>query len=337
MKISLSLPKIQPRPPCPPRVYQKLYRYLDSALLAGSPRRSSRTNNNFTKNKDAITAPSSSTPSKSRTPAQQSNASAGKLKRPLLRCAAVPAENGNKEDLVPQWVMPAIRVLCGKLGAPAAPPHVYAGVSSILTLPAPSKRIDECSSDGGEQVNIAAGQAKNQPTRTMKKIPALIVAVSLIVYTCLSGKSTPPAEYARQKTIGLAALRGVVPPALLATRGSAQSEHNDSNDGCNTPADVDGWLREIRDGGWTQLDWFKNVGQGTGLKVGEGGEDEEDPHGDENHEHEENSWTLRKGLEDDGEEQEYLQPGLGTMVRFILSVSQWGITYLFYIRSLLVC
>lgn len=36
------------------------------------------------------------------------------------------------------------------------------------------------------------------------------------------------------------------------------------------PADVDAWLREIRDRGWTQCDWFANVTEGAGVGVGVG-------------------------------------------------------------------
>lgn len=212
---------------------------------------------------------------------------------------------------MPKWVMPAIRVLCEELGAPAAPPHIYAGVSSILTLQAPVQKVDNPAKNEKEQRQSKVRQAKG-PIQGDTKIPALIVAVSLLVYTCLSGKSTPPAEYARRKLLSLNALRGHVPQAAVAPAGAGQETQNklDDRNNVSEPADVDAWFREIRDRGWTQLDWFKNVGQGAGLGV-----DEKGPATDnEAEEEEEDSWTVRKGFGDNAEEKEYLQAGLGTMV-----------------------
>lgn len=339
LKVSLALPKIQPRPPCPPRTYQKLYRYLDGALSTASPRRSTRFHDDSRNKKDdAPSTPSRSAGLKPGTPTQQKNSeekSLGKLKRPSVRRAAAVSAAGNRnekqgkeEDLVPQWVMPAIRVLCKKLGASAAPPHIYTGVSSILTLAAPISRTYRTAEGGDHEGKSSSQQQARALGKSSAKIPALIVAVGLIVFTCLSGKSTPPAEYARQKILGLDSLKGYFSQSVPAPGGAGREELLKTvgdGDGLSfdNPADVDEWLREIRDRGWTRLDWFKNVGQGTGLTVGDGGEDEngdqdkdeEGAHsvGDEENE-EEDSWTVRRGFEEGVEEGEYLQAGLGTMV-----------------------
>lgn len=333
LKVSLALPKIQARPPCPPRVYQKLYRYLDGALSTASPRQSTRSyDDSRNKKDDAPSTPSRSAGLKPETLARQTNSekkSVGKLKRPAFRRAAAAAAAGNRnekqgkeEDLVPQWVMPAIRVLCKKLGASAAPPHIYAGVSSILTLAAPISRTYHTAESGDEEGSSSLRQQASALGKNSTKIPALIVAVGLIVCTCLLGKGTPPAEYARQKILGLDSLKGCVPLAVAATGGAEREEllkTDGDGDNFDNPADVDEWLREIRDRGWTRLDWFKNVGLGTGLTVGDGGGDDDENEagahgaGDEENE-EEDSWTVRRGFEEGVEEKEYLQAGLGTMV-----------------------
>ena len=219
--------------------------------------------------------------------------------------------------------MPAIRVLCEKFGASAAPPHIYAGVSSILTLgiPVQVQGIDGSTDNTMGEGHSQRRKAKNC-TKSFSKIPALIVAVGLIVCACLSGKSTSPDEYAQRKTLGLDSLRGRFPPAD-AVPGRAEQEEDltvDDSDTYNS-AHVDAWLREIRDRRLTESDWFKNVGQGTGLSVGNGGEDED---GEEGHhegnegEVDEDSWTAMRQLEDGVEEKGYLQAGLGTMVGAIL-------------------
>lgn len=200
--------------------------------------------------------------------------------------------------------MPAIRVLCDKLGASAAPPHIYAGVSSILSLAVK-----------------AAPLPVHTPRISVTRIPALIVAIGLIVYACLSGKETPPEKYARQKAQGLDSLGDCVPSARITKSRVKEDEPMDVDTGdsekFDSPADVDHWLREIRDRAWMQLDWFKNVRQGSGLNMDDKGDDVEDqePHDDKDGEVAENeSWNVRRGLENGVEDKGYLQPGLGTMV-----------------------
>lgn len=221
--------------------------------------------------------------------------------------------------------MPAIRLLCEKFGAPAAPPHIYAGVSSILTLAETGQfqgTDGSAKSEKGEEPPLRR-RAKN-PRKRSTKITALIVAVGLLVCACLSGKTTSPAEYARQKILGLDSLRGRFPPAdAVAVRTRQEEEMKDDDNSFDNPAHVDAWLREIRDQRLTEMDWFKNVGQGTGLNVTNGGEDED---GEEGHqkgneeEADEGLWTARRRLEDGEEGKEYLQAGLGTMVGAIILV-----------------
>lgn len=277
-----------------------------------------------------------STVSNSETPAanrskSNSNTSVGKLKRPSYRRTTVgnrkeESEADAKDDLVPQWVMPAIRVLCEKLGASAAPPHIYAGVSSILTL-VPSFQFQgaDSTADGTKGEELFLRRRTKSSTKSYTKIPALIVAVGLIVCACLSGKSTSPEEYAQRKILGLDSLRGRFPPAdAVAVRKGQERGMKDDDDDIYNPAHVDNWLRVIRDRRLTESDWFKNVGQGTGLNVDNGGEDEdmenEHRNGDEG-EADQDMWTAMRRLEDGIEEKEYLQAGLGTMVGAILFLS----------------
>jgi hypothetical protein len=76
-------------------------------------------------------------------------------------------------DIAP-WIHPTIRGLCKELGAPAAAPHILAGVTTILTLPSPP------SSNDGE----------NQKEKKKDKIPALIAAVYFRVRVRLSGRNS---------------------------------------------------------------------------------------------------------------------------------------------------
>ncbi|KAI9732125.1 MAG: hypothetical protein M1834_004221 [Cirrosporium novae-zelandiae] len=109
LKRSLNLSKIVSKPPCKPRIYNQLYKYLDSTL-AVKPR-SAR-----------LSAPS--TPVK-QTPKRGPLQAASKTFTPSGRKKA-----DRKHTEAPDWVMPMVRRVCGKHGE--AFPHIWVGISEIL-------------------------------------------------------------------------------------------------------------------------------------------------------------------------------------------------------------
>jgi len=183
--------------------------------------------------------------------------------------------------------MPLIRHICKALGAPAAPHHVFAGVSSILILPSPNQdsRIER---DPVEQVNVAA----------------LVIAVYVLVYTRLSGVSMTPENFIRQRTTAIQAIRG----------SGIQEAIDEASTGSDVAARVNSWMREVSSNGWTDLDWFANVPEGCGLSLDTGLAGADEVSGDER-EHLRPSSSIVELLEvDDDEDQNILRPGLGTMV-----------------------
>jgi len=218
--------------------------------------------------------------------------------------------------------MPAVRRLCAALKAPAAPPHVLAGVCSILTLPLPLP----VSGLGGQGVSYSTGTGTgtgmgtgtaDEGPRKRDKIAALIIAVFLFVATRLVGRETSGGEYSRRKEIGIQALRGV------GGGGGGGGEDGEEIEG----RDVDGWVREIGARGWQTLDWFANVREGSGLGFGrageegeeEGGEGSVDEGGGESGAVGETVTPVRrrfKGLETRNVNVGTLQAGLGTMVSY---------------------
>ena len=283
LKLSLGLPKIQPRPPCPPRIYQKLYKYLDSALSAGA-RRSGRP----PKQTEAPTSspvkprtPAKSTPFKARTP--KSRSSHGRQ--------AFASE-------VPKWVMPLIRHLCRALGAPAAPVHVFAGVSSILTLPAPT------------QVNHESEKALLKPLN----VSALVIVVYLLVSTRLSGAPMPPEEFVRLRTLAIETLRG---------SGVGEAVEQVSEESA-VVGHITSWMREVSSNGWAELDWFANVPEGGGVSLDGGSENVDDSAGDGDYEWRHTSSIFKYLDVDEAEDENVLRPGLGTMVgvRTVLFISK---------------
>ncbi|MCJ1275864.1 hypothetical protein MMC21_003668 [Puttea exsequens] len=220
LKQSLALPRIEPRPPCPPRVYQKLYRYLSSALPAGT-----RRNNKPARANDPFSAPASS-PAKPRIPGQVIPLRSGSMrKKTSLRPNA-------RSDSVPDWIMPSIRQMCKKVEAPAAPHHIFAGVSSILSL-------RELERNGGAEAASSG-----------VKTAALIVAIYILVATRLIGVETKPAEYRQRRRLALEALTEAIP-------GEMEQAFDDS--------DVNKAMRKIDSQRWAEMDWFSNVPEGSGL------------------------------------------------------------------------
>lgn len=277
LKLSLGLPKIEPRPPCPPRIYQKLYKYLDSVLTAGT-RRSGRP----ARAAVAGSTPTSS-PAKTRTPARSTPLKPTTPRKKAKSQATLASD-------VPKWVMPTIRHLCRALGAPAAPHHVFAGVSSILTLPAP--RVDlENASEEPQSVNISA----------------LIIVVYLLVVTRLTGNEMPAREFTRLRGLAIASLRD-----SRITETVEEVADSDHVIRC-----VGSWMKDIGVKGWTELDWFANVGEGSGLGIVEALSDNDEEDDSENEEaghRGTNSIVERVDLDLDDEDPSILRPGLGTMV-----------------------
>ncbi|CAF9917644.1 hypothetical protein IMSHALPRED_003709 [Imshaugia aleurites] len=263
LKQSLSLPKIEPRPPCPPRVYQKLYRYLDSALPAGTRRTARPSRHNVS------TTPHSS-PAKPRIPAKATPL------RPDTRQKKAPQRLSTSGTEAPAWIMPVIRHLCNKMGSPAAPHHIFAGVSSILA---------------------------SQEQRSAVQIPALIVAVYILVTTRLAGTETAPEQYQNRKTLALEIVKDAV------GKDFAQVEVGN--------ADIDNCMREFKDRKWTQMDWFGNIAPGAGVGLDGESEDDADDASDHDEADEGGLLPMTRGSVDrrDSLDQGYLQVGLGTMMR----------------------
>ncbi|KAL9098228.1 MAG: hypothetical protein Q9163_006078 [Psora crenata] len=264
LKQTLSLPKIEPRPPCPPRIYHSLYKYLDGVLPAGAKRNSRGQKPSSTPNKTV----------RSRTPVRTVHTTP--TRRKALKSYAAKAE-------VPVWVMPVIRKLCRKLEAPAAPHHIYAGVSSVLAM------------------------QSHEDTPTVKsqaiKLPALIIVIYFLVRTRLAGVATPSELYVNQRELALAMMKE------LAT----QDIELDKIDN----ADIDDLMRQVGTRKWTEMDWFSNIQLGSGVGTPQ---DDANPVNDVSSGDEEGEDTFVLGMRGTcgslgNSGHRYLQPGLGTMMQ----------------------
>ena len=164
------------------------------------------------------------------------------------------------------------------MGAPAAPHHIFAGVASILA--------------SGKQQSAV-------------KTQALIVTVFFLVTTRLSGTETAPDEYLSRKNL-----------ALQIVRDASGKEEFDVD---VSSADIDGCMREVKAQKWTHMDWFENIIPGAGVCLEKRAEDDvEDVCDDADDDADEGGLlpVTRSSIGGrDSVERDYLQAGLGTMVK----------------------
>ncbi|PGH04306.1 hypothetical protein AJ79_07154 [Helicocarpus griseus UAMH5409] len=355
----LKLPPPLGRPPCPPRVYKKIYTYLEQALLKASARTTPK----------KLTSTSSSTslrsPSKN-APAAATTANGSPFKRPLPSVShSQKPENGTKPKArlqskqtngvssqntvkdAPSWTMPLIRGVCKALSTRTAdttpfsrpsisarlPPHVFAGVSSILSFVAETEDWgdDEAQRQFLEPLMTAASTA---PAGTIYKerVATLVVAVYFVVLARrrplankAKSKSKSRSKEAEAETEGE---KLDVDTYIEMARTALASV---GLDGMGYVDDVDVWLSIIMTRKWTVgREWFENVpgpgkeGEGEGgVNEGELGDELEG--GDDDEEDEIIGPKRRKAMrrqtrrlsgDNDGVKLHGgLQPGLGTMMQ----------------------
>lgn len=226
LKQRLSLPKIEPRPPCPPRTYQHLYGYLDSQLSVNSKARL-RSERDGAQNRAANSSPSKNvTLSKPTTPRRSEQ-------RTPLSSRRNASQRLSRSLDVPQWTMPVIRKLCTRMGAPAAPHHIYAGVSSILS----TTKDQDMGTEHALDIDL----------------PVLITAVYFFVYSRLSGQEISHKELSTQVIIALEILHDNLPVEV-------------SRFGINEPS-FKNHMRLVVAHKWVDMDWFQNIQVGSGLAL----------------------------------------------------------------------
>lgn len=305
-RLALEIGKVGP--PCGPRIYKRLYAFLDSSLAAepSTPR---------TKRVQDVEATPASGRS-GRLAGSALKAAPGSLgKRTSSRAAA--GQDSGASDL-PSFTMPLAQHICEASETPRATTHIYAGVESIYRalqsaaqnaemrdIGTPSKR--RRSIDGG--VEMAAYDALPVPTE--EQIPALVAAVYLIVAQVLRGQDGLAASMSQQKK------------ALSAVQAyfSAQENAAIKITSRSLSKDLETYLQAAEQG-WTDMQWYKTLTSArdidsneTNQIAGSNGE-----HGPTTPRHQPAKTPLRRKEKHSqrkiGEHEENpagLLPGLGTM------------------------
>ncbi|PYH83647.1 hypothetical protein BO82DRAFT_331516 [Aspergillus uvarum CBS 121591] len=302
---TLKLPPLLGHPPCPPRPYKKLYAFLDRSLSGGSssapgtPSRSRTTPSSTPTKANRLTQTPSKNPLATATAAalQNTPTKSSPLKRSLPHDTTKTSSNTNpstpnrprlnapnptstKIPDAPNWVMTSIRTVCKTLSTPAPrmstwsrppisrtlPPHIFAGVSSILffvtktasTHVKHDEGLDDEMLEFLEPVltarNTASGEGPDEEYKEL--VDALIVAVYFLV---LARRRQPAdddvsetereadAKVMDKKTFTEMRQTALVSLGLPAT----ERRHRE---------DVDQWIALVMEQGWAQgTEWFENI------------------------------------------------------------------------------
>ncbi|KAL5343527.1 origin recognition complex, subunit 6 [Aspergillus crustosus] len=288
---ALKLPPLLGHPPCPPRIYKKLYSFLEQSLTSNlsSPNRLGSPSASFTPSRSGS---GPSTPTKQsrvvRTPSKVSATPRGLESTPSkptplkktytnsdeLRAPQRPNKTFNDGHRLstkipdpPSWVMTSIRMVCKTLSTPAPrmstwsrppisrtlPPHIYAGVSSILYFIQTQDGLDEESAEFLEPVTSATDREKDEDLKEV--INALVVSVYFLVLARRRQPSESSSTNATQdgprkmdkKTFSEMRQTALVSIGLP----SSERRHRE---------DVDQWIALIMEQNWAHgKEWFENI------------------------------------------------------------------------------
>lgn len=233
-------------PPCGPRVYKRLYAFLEASLkeeVVGTPR---------TRRVGDVLGTPSGTPRSGRQGASNTvRATPGSLGK---RNRAIAEVDSGASDL-PGFTMPLVRHVCEVCKMSRAATHVYAGVESVYrALQNTAQRVEREGgtpskrrrSNGGD-VEAVASDAMAVPTD--EQIPALVAAVYLMTAQAMRGQSGAAASKLQQRktqTAIAAFFNTQDPPAVIIQPDQLQE-------------DTEAYTQAATLQGWADMEWYKTL------------------------------------------------------------------------------
>ncbi|KAM3417452.1 hypothetical protein BST61_g5698 [Cercospora zeina] len=291
MKKRLDVEIEKPKPPCPPKVYGKLYMYLDGVLATtrtpraggkrdavGTPARSAGAGASGSGSRGGVSTPRNerrgdgglvevggSSGSKLKTP----SASVSGMKR--AREVIEKERQGNGEGAVegvPSFVMPLVRQVCKATKTPKAVPHVVVGVKAVVreiasraskrmgsVEPATKRRRRTPQSAAKRVDTAAAAEVENaEDAVAVEKWPALVVALLLFTVARMRGMEIDSEEIAETRKEACEAVELYVIPNAA---DLPQELGKITTRSLKKP--VDFYMLEAEDCGWLDMDWYRNV------------------------------------------------------------------------------
>lgn len=248
----------KPAPPVKPRVYEKLYRYLDGALTTSVPR--TPTTNRV---KDAVgnvhgSGKDDGTPSRLAQEVKTPTTSGRKRTRGEA--------DEKKEDAVPGFVMPMIRAMCKANGIASATPHVLVGATSVVqeivsraqrraSGDPPSKRRRKTPQSAKSNASANTVQMESESI-AMAKWPALLVALQLFTAAKMKGMEMEDASIKAMRKASIEAVK-------MFYKSKKDSLPEELNEGLKKlDSNINFYLIEAEDSGWLDMEWYQNVPQG---------------------------------------------------------------------------
>ncbi|KAG5928672.1 hypothetical protein E4U42_000204 [Claviceps africana] len=245
LKTCLDLPPIVPRPPIPPRIYNRLYAHLENILPNPSTTpRPSRVRTPSLRKREM-----DDTPTKSQARAVPSRAtptkemSLAKFRTPSRAESALKArrvEVLGSRDRVHPWIQPVIRHMCAESGQKRLAPTVFAGVEYTLL---PEGRPTE---DGW----------------VVQHVPDLVAALYFFVMMRVRSITSGDAQLDRE---GYVPLRKEI-LALLAQAGQqvAVPEYEEADTfwtGWRSikSRDFDAAVAKVNENSWLSGDWYEGI------------------------------------------------------------------------------
>ncbi|KAI4924820.1 hypothetical protein J4E85_007937 [Alternaria conjuncta] len=240
LKKRLNLPTIASRPPCPPRIYKKLYNYLSSALP------------------DSTTPREPTTPSKPKVSAPASARNTPKTPLSARKTPRTARRLDNNDGEAPEWVMPTIRSLAKTFEYTSLIPHVYTGVESIYPLLSRMSAAETPSKRPKRTTTATSSSGEVSDTRVL----SLIVVVFLLVYSRMKDIDVSIQQYNEWLAKAVKAVL-VLPAAKDVEDGELQAK-------------IEETMKMAKEEGWLQMQWFDSVkpqGDGEemeGVEMGDG-------------------------------------------------------------------
>ncbi|KOC18119.1 hypothetical protein AFLA70_252g001981 [Aspergillus flavus AF70] len=296
---ALKLPPLMGHPPCPPRAYKKLYAFLDRSLsnsvagvkragsnsISETPSRTGSASSTPAKNTKRTRTPpkTATTPHKLQntankpTPLKKAITHEGSGSRSETPQKSKVRTNGLPGSTIipdaPAWVMTSIRSVCKTLSTPAPrtstwsrppisrtlPPHIFAGVSSILYFISriSAKDDDDFDEETLEFVEpILIVKDKENDEDYKEVVNALVVAVYFLALA--RRRSSLSEGEGETKKLDKKTFSEMRQTALVSIGlPSTERRHRE---------DVDQWIAVIMQQHWANgKEWFENIPQAGEL------------------------------------------------------------------------
>lgn len=238
-------------PPCGPRIYKRLYAFLEASLKEEpSTPRARRVGDVI-----GVTPGSGrgvgATPRSGRLGASAAKATPGSLGK---RNRAAPEEDSGASDL-PAFTMPLIRHVCETCKLPRAATHVYAGVESVYR--AMQTTAQSAEREGGTPSTRRRSNGVDADTVTSsmisvptdEQIPALVAAVYLMTAQAMRGQSGTAATKLQQRKTQTAVTTFFAtqdPPAVTIQPDQLHE-------------DTETYIQAATSQGWTDMEWYRKL------------------------------------------------------------------------------